>query len=117
MKSTHKSSEMEWFFAVRLTHVASLSQRNVLKLIPKAELKMNFQFPRFVLLMAITFAFSGCGDSEPVKPTTSAPTATASKSEPVKTTAGSTSKKGSGANKIAPNADEDPRARRNKANQ
>jgi hypothetical protein len=78
-------------------------------------LPMTLRSIQFSLVFGLSAAFFGCGGSEPA-PKPAAPDA-ASTTETAKTPASKTKavagKKG--ANKVADNADEDPRERRNKA--
>ena len=78
-------------------------------------LPMTIRSIQFSLVFGLCAAFFGCGGSEPA-PKPAAPAA--STTETAKTPAGKTKavagKKG--ANKVADNADEDPRERRSKAN-
>jgi hypothetical protein len=77
-------------------------------------LTMTLRSIQFSLVFGLCAAFFGCGGSEPA-PKPAAPAA--STTETAKTPAGKTKavagKKG--ANKVADNADEDPRERRGKA--
>jgi len=91
-------------------HFMAIMSRQVFPGLP-----MTIRSIQFSLVFGLCAAFFGCGGSEPApKPATPA----ASTTETAKTPAGKTKavagKKG--ANKVADNADEDPRERRSKAN-
>lgn len=77
---------------------------------------MTLRSIQFSLVFGLCAAFFGCGGSEPAPKPAADPAATTG--EAAKTPAGKTKavagKKG--ANKVADNADEDPRERRSKAN-